>query len=66
MSSGSKTALEWRHLPAVSKTFFFEKMYTSSCAPLSALKLHFYLVSGHICIKNMINLVSVYHFHSQN
>ena len=44
-----------RHISGVicrlcQKHFFFEKMYTLSCAPLSALKLHFYLVSGHICI----------------
>ena len=49
-ASGSKTSHTWRHLVALSITIFLEKMGTSSCAPLSALKLHFYSVSGHICM----------------
>ena len=60
-----------RHISGVicrlcQKLFFFEKMYTSSCAPVKCIKTAFLLSLWPHMHLNMKTLASVYHFHSRN
>ena len=65
MSSGSKTAHKWRHLPAVSKTIIFLNVHIELCT-LQCIKTAFLFSLWPHMHLNMINLASVYHCYSRN